>query len=139
MGPLMSSTLKAQHVKSAAECEASCTKDYHCDVATFYDDERECALRMLPAASPHNMLRRGAHSWLKCMPKGVSSGRRLRSNRKQNLNPRVLRSRIRLGIGFPLTVALCTVSTPNIGPLQTVDQDLRPQQLTLPDPTIIFK
>ena len=30
---------------------------------------------------------------------------------------------------------LCsTASTPSIGPLQTLDQDLRPQQITLPDP-----
>ena len=32
-----------------------------------------------------------------------------------------------------------TVSTPNIGPLQTVDQDLRSQQITLPDPRNMFK
>ena len=32
-----------------------------------------------------------------------------------------------------------TVSTPNIGPLQTLDQDLRTQQITLPDPTKMLK
>ena len=32
-----------------------------------------------------------------------------------------------------------TVSTPNIGPLQTLDQDLRPQQKNLADPTNMFK
>ena len=31
------------------------------------------------------------------------------------------------------------VSTPNIGPLQTLDQDLRRQQITLPDPTNMVK
>ena len=32
----------------------------------------------------------------------------------------------------------CTASTPIIGPLQALDQDLRPQQITLPDPTHMF-
>ena len=36
-------------------------------------------------------------------------------------------------------VTLGTVSTPNIGLLQTLNQDLRPQQITLPDPTNMFK
>ena len=34
---------------------------------------------------------------------------------------------------------LPTVSTPKIGPLQTLDQDLRPQQIALPEPTNMFK
>ena len=34
---------------------------------------------------------------------------------------------------------MCAVATPNIGPLQTSEQDLRPQQITLPDPTNMFK
>ena len=32
-----------------------------------------------------------------------------------------------------------TVVTPNIGPLQTLDQDLRPQQISLFEPTKMFK
>ena len=32
-----------------------------------------------------------------------------------------------------------TVSTTNIGPLQTLDWDLQPQQFVLPDPTKMFK
>ena len=33
------------------------------------------------------------------------------------------------------TLRFHTVSTPNTGPLQTLDQDPGPQQITLPDPT----
>ena len=32
-----------------------------------------------------------------------------------------------------------TVSTPNIGPLQTLDRDLRPRQIALPDPKNMCK
>ena len=42
-------------------------------------------------------------------------------------------SRYRINMGFP-----GTVSTPNIGPLQTLAQELRPQKKTLADPTYIF-
>ena len=71
MGPVLPATLKADDVKSAAECKALCMKEYYCDVATFYNDKRACALRMIPDASPRNMLKRGTHSLRKCMPKGA--------------------------------------------------------------------
>ena len=37
------------------------------------------------------------------------------------------------------TSAYRTVSTPNIGPLQTLNRDLRPRQIALPDPKDMFK
>ena len=41
--------------------------------------------------------------------------------------------------GMFMFLSLSTVSAPTVGPLQTLDQHLRPQQVTLPDPTNMLK